>query len=197
MRKLIFFLLILIPGTCVGQGEWNTVQTFNEGLVAEDSARIEGFARVIDSLISEGLAKFEGDLVFSSGDTLNYITVNGTDTVMSINGTEIPFGGSTDMAFKLNISDTAAMLAPYALLVEAILPADTAAMLLPYALLVEAILPADTAAMLLPYALLVEAILPADTAAMLTPYALLVEAILPADTAAMLSTYVNLSLIHI
>ena len=78
-----------------------------------------------------------GDILLSSGDTLNYIKVNGTDTVISINGTEIPFGGSTDMAFKLNISDTAAMLAPYALLVEAILPADTAAMLTPYALLTE------------------------------------------------------------
>ena len=109
----------------------------------------------------------------------------------TISDTKANFNTGLSDGVFIFASDTAAMLLPYALLVEAILPEDTAAMLTPYARLVEAILPADTAAMLLPYALLVEAILPADTAAMLTPYALLTEAILPADTAAMLSTYVN------
>ena len=85
-KKILFLLLVLIPLFTFGQGG------HEEGVVISDSARIEGFARIIDSLISEGLAIFEGDLVFSSGDTLNYIKVNETDTVISINSVELGFG---------------------------------------------------------------------------------------------------------
>ena len=91
MKNLIIILLVLLPVTCIGQGEWPTRQDFNAGIVVDDSLRLTGFARIIDSLLSEGLAKFGGDLLLSSGDTLNYITVNGSDTLISINGVEIPF----------------------------------------------------------------------------------------------------------
>ena len=118
-----------------------------------------------------------------------------------------PYLVTADIAGKLDISDTAAMLltyidrsdtasmlTPYLHYTEAILPEDTAAMLAPY--LVTADIAgkldvSDTAAMLTPYLHYTEAILPADTAAMLTPYLHYTEAILPADTAAMLTPYIN------
>lgn len=88
MKKLTFILILLIPLIVFGQ------RTFENGIVVDDSLRLTGFARIVDSLVSEGLAKFEGNLLLSSGDTLNYIKVTATDTVISINGVEIPFGES-------------------------------------------------------------------------------------------------------
>ena len=123
----------------------------------------------------------------SSGDTLIYGEFDNDSVV--ING-DLYVTGDHNLG-GIVASDTAAMLANYAELSEALLRADTAAMLSTYAELSEALLRADTAAMLANYTELSEALLRTDTAAMLANYAELSEALLRADTAAMLTTYIT------
>jgi len=147
-------------------------------------------------------------VVTAAGDTVNpYIpsTIKATYT-----GSVDTANLSSRIDLKLSISDTATMLANYALLSETgsgdLSASDTAAMLTPYIREAEVIALGymaltDTGAMLLPYIREAEVLsygymATDDTAAMLAPYALLSEVgeatgIAASDTAAMLSPYIR------
>ncbi len=94
MKRILVILILLIPLIVFGQ------RTFKDGLIVEDSLRIEGFARIIDSLISDGIAKFNdgiylGDSVAGSSIAkLDSFILDATDTAFYSWGRRIGMGGS-------------------------------------------------------------------------------------------------------
>jgi len=154
--------------------------------------------------ITSGSAVIRVNAVAGTGIILELPVTNGTNgQVLTTNGNGVlswNVGGATDTThlsdridLKVNIADTASMLAPYlqivdttAMLTDYINKADTASMLTNY------IARADTASMLISY------VNHNDTTSMLTPYinradtaSMLTDYINKADTASMLTDYIN------
>lgn len=101
--KTIFLLMLMVtPVICYGQA------FHKSGAVISDSARIEGFARILDSLLVEGLARFEEGITItavdlSDGDS-SYVHVDSNLVSMGI------YDGSAEKSIRIDTSNATGIL---------------------------------------------------------------------------------------